>query len=104
MIDHGENSKTTLNKAMPDVVVNFKQYETTFEIVDNMREGWQGKKGNHNLDEMKTKNVVGNMVVSISTQSLTVMGQLIGTNWRIVVRIHIIIQHTSLTYHTHIHT
>jgi CheY-specific phosphatase CheX len=75
-----------LNKAMPDVVVNFKQYETAFEIVDNMREGWQGIKVSHNLDEMRAKNVVSNMVVSSSAQSLTVMGQLIGTNWRILRR------------------
>jgi hypothetical protein len=75
-----------LNKAMPDVVVNFKQYETAFEIVDNMRKGWQGIKVNHNLDEMKAKNFVNSMVVSSSTQGLITMGQLIGANWRILRR------------------
>jgi hypothetical protein len=75
-----------LNKAMPDVVVNFKQYETAFEIVDNMRKGWQGIKVNHNLDEMKAKFFVNSMVVSSSTQSLITMGQLIGANWRILRR------------------
>jgi hypothetical protein len=75
-----------LNKAMSDVVVNFKQYENAFEIVDNMRKGWQGIKVNHNLDEMKAKNFVNSMVVSSSTQGLITMGQLIGANWRILRR------------------
>jgi len=56
-----------LNKAMPYVVVNSKQYETAFEIVDNMREGWQVIKVGHGLDEMTAKNVVSNMVVSSYT-------------------------------------
>ncbi len=56
-----------LNKAMLDVVVNSKQYEIAFEIVDNMREGWQGIKAGHSLDEMRAKNVVKSMVVSSST-------------------------------------
>ncbi len=71
---------------MPHVVVNFKQYGSAFEIVDNMREDWQGIKASHNLDEMKAKNVVSSMVVSSSTQSLTIVGQFIGTNWRILIR------------------
>ncbi len=75
-----------LIKAMPNVVVNSKQYETTFEIVNNMREGWQGIKANHSLDEVRAKNAVNSMVVSNSTQSLTTVGQLIGTNWRILRR------------------
>ncbi len=29
-----------LNKAMLDVVVNLKQHEIAFEIVDNMKEDW----------------------------------------------------------------
>jgi pentatricopeptide repeat protein len=29
-----------LNKAMLDVLVNSKQYEIAFEIVDNMKEDW----------------------------------------------------------------
>jgi hypothetical protein len=29
-----------LNNAMLDVVVNSKQYEIAFEIVDNVKEGW----------------------------------------------------------------
>ncbi len=73
-----------LNKAMPDVVMNSKQYETTFEIIDNMREGWQGIKVGHNLDEMKAKKVVNSVVVSSPTQSFIVVGQLIGANWRIL--------------------
>lgn len=52
---------------MPYVVVNSKQYETAFEIVDNMREGWQVIKVGHGLDEMTAKNVVSNMVVSSYT-------------------------------------
>jgi hypothetical protein len=35
---------------------------------------------------MRAKNVVNNLVVSSSTQSLSTMGQLIGTNWRILRR------------------
>jgi hypothetical protein len=66
--------------------VNSKQYETTFEIVDNMREGWQGIKVGHSLDEMRAKNIVNNIVVSSSTHNLTTMGQLIETNWRILKR------------------
>jgi hypothetical protein len=75
-----------LIEAMPNVVVNSKQYEITFEIVNNMRKGWQSIKANHSLDEMKAKNVVSSMVVSSSTQSLIAVGQLIGTNWRILRR------------------
>jgi hypothetical protein len=75
-----------LKKAMRNVVVNSKQYETAFEIVDNMREGWQGIRVGQSFDEMKARNVVNNMVVSSSTQSLIVVGQLIGTNWRILKR------------------
>jgi hypothetical protein len=40
------------------------------EIVDNMKRSWQGIKAGHSLDEMRTKNIVNNMLVSISTQSL----------------------------------
>jgi len=35
---------------------------------------------------MKAKNVVSNLVVSSSTQSVSTMGPLIGTNWRILRR------------------
>jgi hypothetical protein len=56
-----------LQDAILDVVVNSKHYETTAEIVDNMKRGWQGIKASHSLDEMKAKNVVSNMVVSSST-------------------------------------
>jgi len=73
-----------LNKAMLDVVVNSKQYETTFEVVNNMRKGWQGIKAGHSLDEMRAKNVVNNVVISSSTQIFIVVGQLIGTNWKIL--------------------
>jgi hypothetical protein len=69
---------------MLDVVVNSKQYETTFEVVNNMRKGWQGIKAGHSLDEMRAKNVVNNVVISSSTQSFIVVGQLIGTNWKIL--------------------
>jgi hypothetical protein len=42
-----------------------------------MKEGWQGIKVGHILDEMRAKNVVSSMVVSSSTQCLTIMGQLL---------------------------
>jgi hypothetical protein len=39
-----------------------------------MKRGWQGIKASHSLDEMRARNVVNNMVVSSSTQSLVVIG------------------------------
>ncbi len=69
---------------MPDVVVYSKQYEIAFEIVDNMKKGWQGIKASHSLDEMRAKNFVSSMVVSNSTHSFNVVGQLIGTNWKML--------------------
>ncbi len=44
-----------LQGAIIDVVVNSKKYETTIEIVDNMRRGWQGIKVSHSLDEMRAR-------------------------------------------------
>lgn len=49
-----------------------------------MKRGWQGIKANHSLNEMKAINVVNNMVVSSSTQSLVVIGQFIGVNQKIL--------------------
>ncbi len=69
---------------MLDVVVDSKQYEIAFEIVDNMKKGWQCIKASHSLDEMRAKNFVSSMVVSNSTHSFTIMGQFIGTNWKIL--------------------
>jgi hypothetical protein len=57
-----------------DLIVNSKQYETAFEIIDNVRRGWLGIKGCHNVDEMKARNVVSSMVVSNSSQILTIVG------------------------------
>jgi hypothetical protein len=59
-----------LQGAMLDVVVNLKQYETTVEIVDSMRRGWQVSR----LIIVKAKNVVSSMVISSFTQSLVVVG------------------------------
>jgi hypothetical protein len=66
--------------------MNSKQYEITFEIVDNVRGGWLTIKGCHNVDEMRARNVVSSMVVSNSTENLTTIGQLIGMNPRILSR------------------
>jgi hypothetical protein len=38
-----------------------------------MKRGWQGIKAGHSLNEMKVINVVNNMVVSSSTQSLATL-------------------------------
>ncbi len=73
-----------LQGAMPNVVVNSKQYETTIEIVDNMRKGQQGIKASHSLDEMRAKIVVNSMVVSNSTQSFIIIRQFIGASKRIL--------------------
>jgi hypothetical protein len=73
-----------LKKTMLDMVINSKQYETTFEIVDNMTRGWQGVKGCHNIDDMRAKNVVTSMFVSNSTQSSSTLGWLIRMNPRIL--------------------
>ncbi len=63
-----------LKKLMLDLVVYSKQYETTFEIVDDMRGGWLDVKGCHIVDDMKGRNVLTSMVVSNSTQNLIVVG------------------------------
>jgi hypothetical protein len=59
---------------MLDLVMYSKQYETTFEIVDNMRRGWLDVKGFHIVDEMRARNVLTSMVLSNSTQNLIVVG------------------------------
>jgi hypothetical protein len=64
--------------------VNSKQFNTTFEIVENVRGGWLGIKGYHNVDEARTRIVVSNMVVSNYTQNLTTIRQLIRMNLRIL--------------------
>ncbi len=74
----------TLKQVVLNLMMNSKQYETTFEIVDNMRGGWLGIKGCHNVDELGCKNVVSSMVVSNSTPNLIATGQLIGVNLRIL--------------------
>ncbi len=57
-----------LKEAMLDVLVKSKLYETTYEIVGNMKERWMGIKGFHTIDDMKAINVFTNMVVSNSTE------------------------------------
>jgi hypothetical protein len=56
------------------MVINSKQYETIFEIVDNMKRSWQGVKGCHYIDDTRARNVVTSMVVFNSTQSMSAMG------------------------------
>jgi len=57
-----------LKEAMLDVVVKSKLYETTYEIVGNLKERWMGIKGCHTIDDMKARNVLTNMVVSNSIE------------------------------------
>jgi hypothetical protein len=64
----------TLKKSLLNLVVYSKQYETTFEIVDNMTRGWLDVKGCHIVDAMKARNVFTSMIVSNSTQNLIVVG------------------------------
>jgi hypothetical protein len=63
-----------LKETMFDVVVKSKLYETTYEIVKNMKEGWMGIKGFHTIDNMRAKNVFTSMVVSNSNLNLKVVG------------------------------
>jgi hypothetical protein len=67
-----------LKEAMPNVMVKSKLYETTCEIIGNMKEGWMGIKGCYITNVMRTRNVVTNMVVSNPTLNLKVVGQLMG--------------------------
>lgn len=73
-----------LKEATLDVVVKSKLYETTYEIVGNMKEGWMGIKGFHTIDDMKAMNVLTGMVMSNSNLNLKVVGQLIRVNPRIL--------------------
>ncbi len=63
-----------LKEPMPNVVIKSKLYETTYEIVGNMKERWMGIKGCETTDDMRVKNVLINMVVSNSTLSLKTLG------------------------------
>jgi hypothetical protein len=47
---------------MFDVAIKSKLHKTTYEIVGNMKDGWMGIKGCHNIDDMKAKNVFTNML------------------------------------------
>jgi hypothetical protein len=51
-----------LKEVMLDIVVKSKLYETTYEIVGNMKEEWMGIKGCHIIDDMKAKNVLINIL------------------------------------------
>jgi hypothetical protein len=63
-----------LKEAMFNVMVKSKLYETTYEIVGTMKERWMGIKGCHTTNDMRTRNVLTNMVVLDSTLNLKTVG------------------------------
>lgn len=67
-----------LKSVLPDVVVHSKRYEAAYEVCNSLKAGWQGVKGAHSIDDLRTRNVLTSMVVANASQCLRTMADLIG--------------------------